>query len=242
MLAGGAGTGLLRRLGIAVDAKDYRRAALVTVVALDRAHRGTAWERFAPEGPLALLPLPDSPAGEPRAAVVWTLEPARAEALAAAPEESFLAALGQAFGHRAGRFRSLLAPRGRWPLGLQLAREQVRSRLAVVGNAAHALHPVAGQGFNLALRNAARLAAAVAESEDPGDLGCLEGYLDEALPDQRRVLALSDSLPSLFALTGAAPTLLRGFALAALDLAPPLRRGFARLGSGLPGPVVPLAP
>lgn len=235
VVAEGAGSATLERLGIHTRVTDYGQSALIANIALADPHGGVAYERFTDQGPMALLPLPDA-AGEHRAALVWTLPPEEADALVAAPEADFLAALQARFGHRAGIFRR----RGAcavYPLRLAVAEEQVRQRLAVVGNAAHFLHPVAGQGFNLALRDVARLAEAIVRGARrrlaPGDLAVLEAYLAGQEADQQRTILFSDSLPRVFAARGAVPVALRNAGLITLDLVPGLRGEFARFGAGL---------
>ena len=130
---------------------------------------GCAYERFTDEGPLALLPLPKAAAGDNRSALVWTLPPGRAQALLDAPAEEFLHELQQRFGYRLGRLLRV-GERHSYPLSLVQSSEQVRQGLVVMGNAAHALHPVAGQGFNLALRDVAELGAVVSDSFAHGRL------------------------------------------------------------------------
>ncbi len=242
VVADGADSALLGDLGIHVQRRDYHRTAVIANVALSRPHGGVAYERFAADGPVALLPLPDAE-GEHRAALVWTLAPARAEALMVAGEGSFLEALHGDFGYRAGPFRRCGA-RAAYPLRLQVAEEQVRSHLAVVGNAAHFLHPVAGQGFNLALRDVARLGEVVLEDlvrgVAPGSLVSLEAYRRRQATDQRNTILFSDNLPALFASDNRAGVALRGAGLVALDLVPPAQRQFARFGAGLLAPGVRL--
>ncbi len=235
VVAEGSGSETLKQLGIHTRVTDYRQCALIANIGLARPHRGVAYERFTDQGPMALLPLPDAD-GMHRAALVWTLPPEEAERLSRASEAEFLAALQERFGHRAGTFLR----RGQCaihPLRLSVAEEQVRSHLAVVGNAAHFLHPVAGQGFNLALRDVARLVEAISggltRGQSPGDLAVLEHYLAGQLEDQRRTILFSDTLPRLFAAGGAVPVTLRNAGLITLDLVPGLRRDFARFGAGL---------
>lgn len=240
VVADGANSALLQGLGIHSECRDYQRTALIANIALEKPHGHVAYERFTDEGPIALLPLQDAN-GEHRAALVWTLTAERAESLAAATAADFLAELHQRFGFRAGRFlRS--GERSSYPLKLMVAEEQIRSNLAVVGNAAHFLHPVAGQGFNLALRDVARLAeivaTAVAKGEALGSLPVLERFVAAQGKDQRATIAFSDSLPSIFAQGEFASILVRNAGLVALDLIPAARREFARFGAGLAGAAV----
>jgi len=234
VVAEGADSATLTQLGIHTQVTDYGQSALIANIGLARPHGGVAYERFTDQGPLALLPLPDSPDGA-RAALIWTLTPERAAQLVQAPEKDFLDALQERFGYRAGHFvrRGLCST---YPLRLCVAEEQVRRHLAVVGNAAHFLHPVAGQGFNLALRDVARLAevivAGVRSGRAVGDLDVLENYLAGQAGDQWRTILFSDSLPRTFAAGGAVPTL-RNVGLIGLDLVPGLRTEFARFGAGL---------
>ncbi|HBJ26726.1 2-octaprenyl-6-methoxyphenyl hydroxylase, partial [Cobetia sp.] len=155
VLADGGRSGLKERLGIHSAAQDYEQHALIATVEMSQPHQGVAYERFTSEGPMALLPL----AGK-RMELVWTRSPADTGSLMALPDSDFLQALQRAFGERAGRFRRV-GQRHAYPLSLVRASEGTRPGLAVLGNAAHALHPVAGQGFNLALRGVTDLVAAI---------------------------------------------------------------------------------
>ena len=152
VLADGGRSGLREQLGIAVRHTPYDQCALIANVTPAEPHGGQAFERFTEQGPLALLPLSDN-----RCALVWTRPPVDAERLHQLPERAFLGELQQAFGYRLGSLRQVGA-RHLYPLALVEAREQVRPHLVLLGNAAHSLHPVAGQGFNLSLRDAQTLA------------------------------------------------------------------------------------
>lgn len=209
--------------GNAPDAleKDYRQEALVALVDTDRPATATAFERFTPEGPLALLPL------GARHAVVWATAPQRAAELAAMDEAGFLAALGAAFGTRAGAFVAA-GERGRFPLRLRVRASRIGLRQAYVGNTSQTLHPVAGQGLNLGLRDAWDLARLLRDAEDPGDARLLARYAAARRPDAMATIRVTDLLAGAF--TGGGPLLgaARGAAMTALDAFAPARRFFAR--------------
>lgn len=235
VVADGAESGLRDLLGVAVAMRPYEQHALIANVATARPHGGCAFERFTDEGPLALLPLNDID-GRHRSALVWTLPPGRAEELVAAPEDAFLAALQDRFGYRLGRLRAV-GERHCYPLALVRSEEQVRQGLVVMGNAAHALHPVAGQGFNLALRDVASLARALADGiaagRAPGDLGALRAYQQAQQRDQERTIDFSDRVPGLFMQADPVLGLGRDLALAGLDVMPRLKREFVRFAAGV---------
>jgi 2-octaprenyl-6-methoxyphenol hydroxylase len=218
--------------GVAFSQKDYGQVAVVAAVATDRAHAGRAWERFTPQGPMALLPV------ESRYALVWTATPQEGARLLALDDAAFLAELQQRFGDRAGRF-SAPGPRASFPLRLRVVNTPVALRSAIIGNAAQALHPIAGQGLNLGLRDAAELAAIVTAvpREEIGGEAMLREYRDARRRDAMRGAAFTDFLVSAFADPRRLPTWGRGLALAALDLLPPARRLLAeRMIHGAPAP------
>ncbi|MHA7815907.1 MAG: 2-octaprenyl-6-methoxyphenyl hydroxylase [Pseudohaliea sp.] len=235
VIADGARSGLRDALGLGATEKRYGQDALVANVAFAEDPAGRAFERFTASGPLALLPLLPAE-GTHRAALVWTLPPARAADLLAAPAGAFLAALRDAFGYRLGRPLAV-GERHSYPLALVEARETVRRHVVVVGNAAHALHPVAGQGFNLALRDvhalADEIARGVAAGAGPGDLAVLEAYRDRQAGDQQRTIAASDLLPGLFMQADPLIGIARDFALAGLDVARTLKDSFVRHAAGM---------
>lgn len=208
--------------GIGFNEKDYSQHAVTSLVTADRPHGGRAYERFTPQGPVALLPV------EERYALVWTATPQEAQRLLALDEAQFLRALQAHFGDRAGRFTAV-ARRAAFPLRLRTVNVPVALRTAIVGNAAQALHPIAGQGLNLGLRDAASLASVIASTpaQRLGDLAMLETYRDSRRVDASRGVAFTDFLVSAFADDSRIPTWGRGLALAALDLFPPARRALA---------------
>ena len=238
LVVDGAASGLREQLGITITEKPYRQHALVANVATAQPHRGCAYERFTDEGPLALLPLLPAADGQYRSSLVWTLPPASAAQLRAGSAEDFLRVLQQRFGYRLGRMVKV-GERHEYPLTLVQATEQVRQGIVIMGNAAHALHPVAGQGFNLALRDVAELARVLAEGMaaglSPGDLGLLQRYKQRQQPDQDRTIAFSDRVPSLFMQADPLLGLGRDLALAGLDIMPGLKQQFVRYAAGVAG-------
>lgn len=236
VVADGADSGLRERLGVAATEKSYRQHALICNVGTAKAHAGCAFERFTDEGPLALLPLLATAGVPHRSALVWTLPPERALHLLECPEDEFLAALQQRFGYRLGRLQQAGA-RHAYPLTLRHCDEQVRAGIAVMGNAAHALHPVAGQGFNLALRDiwalCEVLAAGIAKGQSPGALAVLQQYQARQRSDQRRTIEFSDRLPALFMHNDPMLALARDLALSGLDWVAPLKRAFVAHAAGL---------
>lgn len=240
VIADGAGSRLRDRLGIVARQRAYDQSAIVANVGHAQPHGGRAFERFTPKGPLALLPLVSSGGGTSsranRSALVWTLPPRDAADLMAAADTDFLDRLQREFGYRLGRLQQV-GKRHSYPLALVETEEQVRSGVVVMGNAAHSLHPVAGQGFNLALRDVARLSGILADAlgsgKSPGDLEVLERYRSAQSQDQRLTTAFSDRLPGLFMSDDTALGLMRDFGLFALDLSPGLKREFVRQTAGL---------
>ena len=205
----------------AVQEKDYAQEALVALVTTNPAAAHTAWERFTPEGPLALLPL------GARYCAVWGMRAGRAEALCSAPDAEFLEVLAAAFGGRAGRFVAV-AERNRAPLTLRVRNSRVGLREAFVGNAAQTLHPVAGQGLNLGLRDAWDLAQVLHDARDPGDARLLQRYAAMRRLDAMAGVRITDFLAGAFLGTDPLAGLMRGWALTALDICLPARRFFAR--------------
>lgn len=236
LVADGAGSGLRDALGVAVEEKPYRQHALIANVATAQPHGGCAYERFTDEGPLALLPLLPGPGGENRSALVWTLPPELAGKMQDCAQREFLDRLQQRFGYRLGRLLQV-GERHSYPLSLVQSAEQVRQGVVVMGNAAHALHPVAGQGYNLALRDVAELAAVLSEGisagTHPGNLAMLQRYHSRQLPDQERTIGFSDRVPSLFMESDPVLGLARDVALSGLDILPPLKREFVRYAAGV---------
>ena len=205
----------------AVKEKDYAQEALVALVTTQPAAAHTAWERFTPEGPLALLPLGG------RYCAVWGMRPERAQALCGAPDAEFLQALADAFGGRAGKFVAV-SERNRAPVALRVRTSRVGVREAYVGNAAQTLHPVAGQGLNLGLRDAWDLAQVLRDAQDPGDAAVLQRFAGMRRLDALASVRVTDFLAGAFLGANPLAGLMRGFGLTALDICLPARRFLAR--------------
>ncbi|TBV11886.1 2-octaprenyl-6-methoxyphenyl hydroxylase [Stutzerimonas kirkiae] len=228
VLADGGRSDLREQLGIGVRRSPYGQSALIANVTPGKSHAGMAFERFTDEGPLALLPLQDN-----RCALVWSRPPEQAERLAGLPAAAFLDELQQAFGYRLGGFRQV-GSRHLYPLELIEAEEQVRSGLVVLGNAAHSLHPIAGQGYNLSLRDAWALAETLLHSPAaPGELAALQDFQRRQARDQWLTVGASDHLTRLFGDSARGLGIARSMALSALDLLPPAKHWLARQAMGL---------
>ena len=229
VVADGARSPLRDALGIAARTRPYGQVAIVGTVLVERPGTGTtAYERFTADGPLALLPV-----GDCQYVFVLTRRTSSAPAVLALPDAEFLQLLQREFGFRLGRFQRV-GVRGQYPLELSQAGAVTANRAVIVGNAAHGLHPVAGQGYNLGLRDAAVLAEVLAgQSHDPGDPALLARYADWRRADQRNVVAFTDGLIRLFDLAGVGA--LRGLGLLAFDALPGAKRLLARETMGLGG-------
>jgi 2-octaprenyl-6-methoxyphenol hydroxylase len=261
--ADGAHSVVRAAAGIEADVEDYDQIAIVANVAADRPHDGTAYERFTQSGPLAVLPLRDGSYG-----VVWTCTPARAAEVLSFDNNTYLRELQERFGWRAGRFVRA-GVRASYPLKLTRATTTVGARTVLIGNAAQALHPVAGQGFNLGLRDAAMLAEVIV-----GAFGSSAGAMDKDTPDvapnmvrgnladhgidvgspellrqfaawretdRRGVVGFTDGLVKMFASTRPGVGVLRNLGLLLFDLAPPAKSALARVSAGFGGPTPRLA-
>jgi len=202
------------------EERDYRQTALVANVRTDRAHANRAYERFTAQGPLALLPAAEG------FALIWTLAPERAQQLEQLEPRAFLDALQECFGERAGRFVSV-AGRASYPLTLRVAALARDQRVLLLGNAAQTLHPVAGQGLNLGLRDAWALAQqALSAPTRIGSADFAAHYLRSRDADRRATVRLTDTLVRAFSNDLAPLRWLRGCGLTALDCLAPAKRGF----------------
>jgi 2-octaprenyl-6-methoxyphenol hydroxylase len=231
--ADGAHSRVRQQLGIAAVRWDYGQSAVIANVSPTLPHGNTAYERFTESGPLALLPM-----SEGRCALVCTVGNADKETVLKLEDAAFLAYLQERFGDRLGRFKRI-GRRQAYPLTMVKAREHARHRVALIGNAAHTLHPVAGQGFNVGIRDVAVLAEVISDAQraglDLGDGAILQRYADWRRWDQRRAVALTDGLARLFSNPLPPLRLARNLGLLAFDLFPPAKRLLARQTMGLDG-------
>jgi 2-octaprenyl-6-methoxyphenol hydroxylase len=229
----GRGSGTAGRAGIARTGWDYGQTALVTAIEHALPHHGTAHQFFMPEGPLAILPLPGN-----RSSIVWSETSANAAAIQALPDAEYLAALRPRFGDFLGDIR-LVGERFTYPLSLSLATRFVGPRLALVGDAAHGVHPIAGQGLNLGLRDVAALAEVMIEAqrrgEDAGAPDVLERYQRWRRFDATALALGMDAVNRLFSNDNPILRLARDAGLGIVDSIPALRRGFMRQAAGLTG-------
>ncbi len=237
--ADGADSAVRNVAGIAFERTEYGQSAVVTTVTIHQPHHNTAYERFTESGPLALLPMSDN-----RMAVVWSTQTNNVETLLGLSDGEYLARLQERFGDRLGPL-TRLGKRRAYPLMLTRVKEHVRPRLVLIGNAAHTVHPVAGQGFNLGLRDVAALAevlvAAKQESRDLGDLEVLTRYADWRARDNKVISTFTNSLIRVFSNDFPPLAFARNLGLLAVDLVPPLKRRLLRVTSGLAGKLPRLA-
>lgn len=214
-------------LGLPTRIEPTEHHALVLNAEVERDHGGTAYERFTRTGPLAALPLP-----ERRVGLVWTLPPDAAEHWRTADDGSLCSALHEVFGYRLGRFQRL-GPRSHYPLRRLHALKSYADRAVLIGNAAQTLHPIGAQGFNLGLRDALALAAAVARAEDPGAGPLLADYEAARRPDRAATRRFGERLLHYGCAAGGAATLLRALTLSVLGAVRPAQVPLIAFGLGL---------
>ncbi|HEX8232018.1 MAG TPA: UbiH/UbiF/VisC/COQ6 family ubiquinone biosynthesis hydroxylase [Caulobacteraceae bacterium] len=231
--ADGRESAVRREAGIGVVGWPYRQSAVVATLGLAEPHGGVAYEHFLPSGPFAILPLTGS-----RACLVWTESHARAQALKAARPEMFEACLRRRFGDFLGEVE-VLGQRFFYPLSLQLAERMTAPRVALLGDAAHAIHPIAGQGLNLGLKDVAALAEVVVEAarlgEDIGSEAVLERYARWRRTDTVALSVATDVFDRLFSTDLPPVRLARGLGMAAVNRLAPARRWFMTEAGGASG-------
>ena len=233
--ADGARSRIRERAAIATHGWSYGQSGIVTTVAHEREHHGRAEEHFLPAGPFAILPLKGR-----RSSIVWTEESGLAEKLVALPDAEFHAELEKRFGLHLGEI-AVAGPRRAYPLGLHVARSFIAERLALVGDAAHVIHPIAGQGLNMGLRDIAALAESVADAVrlglDAGDASVLERYQRWRRFDTMAMGVATDGLNRLFSNKSDVLRLARDVGLGLVDRMPALKTFFIREAAGLTGDV-----
>ena len=232
--ADGANSRVRDKLGIEVQKSDYGQRAVIGNLRPEKDIDNMAYERFTPQGPLAILPVADH-----RAAFVWTVSENDANRVMALDDDTFLAELQRQFGYRLGRF-SRVGKRTSYPLVLSRAVRLTATRSVLVGNAAHGLHPVSAQGFNLGMRDVAALVDCIIDARDlaaldPGDAALLERYAAWRRADQRKLVRFTDSLVKLFGSKRRPLRLLRDIGMLGFDLVPGVRSAFAKHTMGLAG-------
>ncbi len=220
-------------LGVDVDRRPYDQAAVIANVTPEKHHDHVAYERFTATGPLALLPMTEG-----RCSLVWMVPPQEQEAMLARGDDEFLKRLQDVFGWRLGRFVKV-GKRAAYPLALTRARQAVLTRTVLIGNAAHALHPVAGQGFNLSLRDVAVLAELIYDAhcagEDIGAQAVLQRYHAWRERDQGNAMLFTDVLARVFANPLGLVAKARNAGLIAADVMPPIKHRLTRFTMGLAG-------
>ena len=234
LIAADGGNSQVRKLlDIDTTRWDYNQTAVIANVTPTYPHNNVAYERFTSSGPMALLPMSDN-----RCSLVLTVRDESLDEVLALGDEAFLSILNDRFGFRLGKFERI-SERHSYPLFMQKTKEHIRSRVAIIGNAAHSLHPVAGQGFNLGIRDVSVLAevivAAKREGRDFGSEEILSDYVDQRKRDHMSVITFTDGLARLFSNELGPLAHLRSKGLLLTDLLPPLKHFLSRRTMGLAG-------
>jgi 2-octaprenyl-6-methoxyphenol hydroxylase len=237
--ADGARSSIRERAGIATHGWQYGQSSIVTTVRHERDHNGRAEEHFLPAGPFAILPLKRDATGH-RSSIVWTEAANEAERIVALDDAGFHAALEKRFGLRLGEIEAV-GPRRAFPLGLSVARAFVAERIALVGDAAHVIHPIAGQGLNMGLKDVAALAETIVDAArlglDPGSPVTLDRYQRWRRFDTTAMGVATDGLNRLFSNRSDALRVVRDVGLGLVDRLPALKQLFIREAAGLVGEV-----
>jgi 2-octaprenyl-6-methoxyphenol hydroxylase len=233
--ADGARSHIRELAGIATHGWGYGQSAIATTVEHERDHHGRAIEHFLPPGPFAILPLKGR-----RSSIVWTEDTHEAERIAALPDDDFHAELERRFGLELGEIEAV-GRRGVYPVALSVARSFVAERIALVGDAAHVIHPIAGQGLNMGLKDVAALAEVVVDAVrlglDPGAAATLDRYQRWRRFDTMAMGVATDGLNRLFSNRSNVMRLFRDVGLGLVDRLPALKRTFIREAAGLMGDV-----
>ena len=233
----GAQSAIRQLLNIPCKRSNYQQTAIITNVSADHAHNHWAYERFTSNGPLALLPLPSLSKQDPqRLSLVWTHKTNTVDSTMTLSDDAFLSKLQSTFGYRLGKFIKA-GKRSCYPLHLMKSEQDISKRIVLIGNASHVLHPVAGQGLNLGLRDVAALAGLLANNNkkqiDYGDINQLQLYQQNRKPDYDSVISYTDTLVHLFSTDFSPLAHLRAGGLMAVDRITPLRHLLAQRSMGL---------
>ncbi|HED36081.1 MAG TPA: 2-octaprenyl-6-methoxyphenyl hydroxylase [Gammaproteobacteria bacterium] len=215
--------------GLDIKQEDYQQSAIIANIQTDQSHNGIAYERFTESGPLAFLPMTEN-----RYSVVWTCHSHEQQNIMDMDDKAFICELQKRFGYRAGIIQKT-GERFSYPLKYTEAEQLCKGRVVIIGNAAHALHPVSGQGYNLALRDVAELAEMITAAHDPGHPLLLEEYHAKRRKDMQRVYRITDIMVKVFSNDCAPLGHLRASALMGLNMCQPLRSLMARQSMGLLG-------
>ncbi len=228
-----------KQLNIPIKQHDYQQSAVTANIETDLFHQNIAYERFCQQGPLALLPMTES-----RCGLVWTHSTENIDAVLKQSDAVFMANLQKAFGFRLGRIKRV-GERQAYPLSFKLATQFIHQRVALIGNAAHALHPIAGQGYNLGLRDVAALAEVLTEAhqqqQDIGSDAVLKAYQAWRQNDQKTVGMITDGLVKLFTTSFLPLRLARNLGMVGIDLFPPAKHLISQQAMGLRGKLPYLA-
>ena len=220
---------------IACKISHYQQSAIITNVSTAKPHKGIAYERFTPNGPIAMLPMVNAPKVGSCSSLVWTLTPAQAQEINLLSDDDFKIRLEQCFGSWLGKIENV-GKRTSYPLSLVQAHEQIYHRMVLIGNASHTIHPIAGQGFNLGLRDVQtftkEITNALYQNEDIGSFHLLSRYAESRKKDHRLIISLTDSLVTLFSNDLFPLVLGRNIALKALNYSPNIKKTFVNKTMG----------
>jgi len=237
--ADGGNSKVRQLIDIDSSVKDYHQTAVISNVTPGKSHNNTAYERFTPQGPIAVLPMSDN-----RCSLVLTVNNESLDQVLAMDDETFLTHLESRFGFRTGGF-SKTSARHAYPLNLMKINQHYKNRAVIIGNAAHTLHPIAGQGFNLGIRDVSVLSQVIADAvknnTDIGDASVLKNYEQQRKLDQKKVAFITDNLANIFSNDFFPLTKLRSKGLALADILPPAKHFIAKEAMGLSGPLPKLS-
>lgn len=227
--ADGGQSRVCQLLNISHKVTDYDQSAVVANITLDRAHKHTAYERFTVDGPIAVIPF-----GEKRVTAIWITTHKQVSELMSLSDADYLQALQEAFGYRAGNFVAL-NKRQNYPLNLTVSDAQYKNNVLILGNAAHALHPVSGQGFNLSLRDLAQLVELILENDNVDTDILIKRYIDLRQDDQQETIKYTNDLVNLFSTDAFPITPIRSFALSKLNNLPFIKKTIVKRAAGYRG-------